>query len=130
MPNEKKESAVAFLQAAVPYYLSLGITASPPEVNGSYYKACASCDACQALGLKHIRTRPTRPCSMERQSLSPRPASESDYANAYPSSEYRDAELLRWLHRYNLHRTHGSLQYQRHISRLNLPENNLLRLNS
>ncbi|HYI40769.1 MAG TPA: integrase core domain-containing protein, partial [Allosphingosinicella sp.] len=47
-----------------------------------------------------------------------------------PTSEHRKAELPRWLHQYNWHRPHGSLQAQTPISRLGLNRNNLLRLHS
>ncbi|HWT11241.1 MAG TPA: integrase core domain-containing protein, partial [Allosphingosinicella sp.] len=47
-----------------------------------------------------------------------------------PTSDDRAAELPAWLHQYNWHRPHGSLQYQPPINRLGLTENNLLRLHS
>jgi transposase InsO family protein len=52
------------------------------------------------------------------------------YARAYQNSDQRSAELLNWLHRYNWHRPHGSLQANTPISRLGLSEDNLLRLHS
>ncbi|HUN96988.1 MAG TPA: IS481 family transposase, partial [Bradyrhizobium sp.] len=45
-------------------------------------------------------------------------------------SDQRSAELLPWLHRYNWHRPHGSLDALPPVSRLGLTENNLLRLHS
>ena len=62
MPDEKKESATAFLKAALDYYKSLGVSVSRVMTdNGSCYKAFAFRDACRTLGLKHIRTRPYTP---------------------------------------------------------------------
>src|SRR5262245_19744588 len=62
LPNERKESAVAFLKAALAYYASLGVTISRVMTdNGSCYKSRAFRAACQALGLKHIRTKPYTP---------------------------------------------------------------------
>src|SRR3984957_16573034 len=59
MPNERKRSATAFLKAALAFYQSLGIAVVRVMIdNGSCYKAFAFRDACRALGLKHIRTRP------------------------------------------------------------------------
>ena len=52
------------------------------------------------------------------------------YAQAYPHSRRRTAELPRWLHRYNWHRPHGSLNAKPPISHLALSEDNLLRLHS
>src|SRR4030095_4089220 len=50
------------------------------------------------------------------------------YAQAYNTSRERAAELPTWLHRYNWHRPHGSLDSKPPISRLGLAGNNLLRL--
>jgi transposase InsO family protein len=52
------------------------------------------------------------------------------YAEAYNSSAERTAELPRWLHRYNWHRPHASIGAKPPISRLDLAEDNLLRLHS
>ena len=62
LPDERKESAVAFLRAAIAYYASLGITVSRVMTdNGSCYRSRAFARACRELGLKHIRTRPYTP---------------------------------------------------------------------
>ncbi len=49
---------------------------------------------------------------------------------AYQNSDQRTAELSNWLHRYNWHRPHGSLKANTPMSRLGVPEDNLLRLHS
>jgi transposase InsO family protein len=62
LPDEKKESAIAFLAAAVAYYASLGIVVERVMTdNGSCYRSKAFARACRKLGLKHIRTRPYTP---------------------------------------------------------------------
>jgi transposase InsO family protein len=110
MKDERKESAVAFLEAAVAYYLSLGIKVERVMTdNGSCYLSKAFRQACQSLGVKHIRT-------------------EWAYAQAYDSSAERTAELPRWLHRYNWHRPHASIGAKPPLSRIDLTEDNLLRL--
>ena len=59
MPDEKAESAVPFLKAAVAYSKSLGVSVTRVMTdNGSCYKAFAFRDACRDLGIKHIRTKP------------------------------------------------------------------------
>src|SRR6266550_751694 len=130
MPDEKKQSAVAFLQAAVGYYQSLGIkVARVMTDNGSCYKAFDFRDACRDLGLKHIRTRPYTPKTNGKAERFIQSAlREWAYAQAYAHSDHRTAELQRWLHRYNWHRPHGSLKAMTPISRLALTEDNLLRL--
>jgi transposase InsO family protein len=132
LPDEKKESAVAFLRAAVAYYLSLGVTVARVMTdNGSCYRSKAFRDACRALGLRHIRTRPYTPKTNGKAERFIQTAlREWAYAQAYPSSERRAQELPVWLHRYNWHRPHGSLKSKPPISRLALDQDNLLRLHS
>jgi transposase InsO family protein len=84
---------------------------------------------CLGLGLKHIRTRPYTPkTNGKAEPFIQTALREWAYAEAYPTSQYRTAELPRWLHRDNWHRPHGSLEAQTPISRLGLSEDNLLRL--
>ena len=62
LPDEKKESATAFLKAALAYYQSLGVTVARVMTdNGACYRAFDFRDACRDLGLKHIRTKPYTP---------------------------------------------------------------------
>jgi transposase InsO family protein len=132
LANEKKESAVAFLKAAVAYYQSLGITVARVMTdNGSCYRSKAFRDACRDLGLRHIRTRPYTPKTNGKAERFIQTAlREWAYAQAYPNSDRRAAELPIWLHRYNWHRPHGSLKSKPPISRLALSEDYLLRLHS
>jgi transposase InsO family protein len=132
LPDEKKESAVAFLNAAIAYYAGLGITVTRVMTdNGSCYKSNAFRSACKALGLKHIRTRPYTPkTNGKAERFIQTSLREWAYAKAYPTSDHRKAELPRWLHQYNWHRPHGSLQSKPPISRLGWDMNNLLRLHS
>jgi transposase InsO family protein len=130
LPDEKKESAVAFLEAAIAYYAGLGVTVTRVMTdNGSCYRSRAFRQACKTLGLRHIRTRPYTPrTNGKAERFIQTSLREWAYAKAYPTSEHRKAELPRWLHQYNWHRPHGSLQSQTPISRLGLDVNNLLRL--
>jgi transposase InsO family protein len=132
MPDEKKESATAFLKAALAYYQSLGVTVARVMTdNGGCYKAFDFRDACRDLGLKHIRTRPYTPKTNGKAERFIQSAlREWAYAQPYTHSDRRTAELPRWLHRYNWHRPHGSLDAKPPISRLGLSEDNLLRLHS
>jgi transposase InsO family protein len=132
MPDEKKESASAFLKAAVAYYRGLGVTVARVMTdNGSCYKSFDFRDTCRALGLRHIRTKPYTPQTNGKAERFIQTAlREWAYAQAYPNSDRRAAELPFWLHRYNWHRPHGSLNAMTPISRLGLTENNLLRLHN
>ncbi len=103
MPDEKKESAIAFLKAALAYYQSLGVTVTRVMTdNGSCYKAFDFRDACRDLGLKHIRIRPYTPKTNGKAERFIQSAlREWAYAQPYTHSNRRTAELPRWLHRYN-----------------------------
>ena len=102
-PDEKKESAVAI---SVAYYASLGVIVTRVMTdNGSCYKAFDFRDACQELGLKHIRTKPYTPKTNGKAERFIQTAlREWAYAQSYPTSDIRAAELPTWLHRYNWHR--------------------------
>jgi len=128
LPDEKKESAVAFLRAALAYYASLGVTVTSVMTdNGACYKSFAFRDLCRELGLKHIRTKPYTPkTNGKAERFVQTSLREWAYAQAYPSSEHRAAELPVWLHRYNWHRPHGGIKLQTPVSRLGLTEDNLL----
>jgi transposase InsO family protein len=132
MKNEKKGSAVAFLEAAVAYYANLGVTVLRVMTdNGSCYRSRAFAKACKQLGLKHIRTRPYTPkTNGKAERFIQTSLREWAYARAYHHSSERTAELPRWLHRYNWHRPHGSIGSIPPISRLGLTGNNLLRLHT
>ena len=132
LPDEKKESAVAFLIAAVAYYESLGVTVARVMTdNGSCYRSKAFRKACADLKLTQIRTRPYTPKTNGKAERFIQTAlREWAYAQAYPTSVDRAAQLPAWLHRYNWHRPHGGIKSQTPISRLGLTGNNLLRLHT
>jgi transposase InsO family protein len=132
LPDERKASATAFLRAAVAWYHSLGVeVARVMTDNGSCYRSKAFRDACRDLGIRHLRTRPYTPKTNGKAERFIQTAlREWAYAQAYPNSDRRAAELPVWLHRYNWHRPHRSLQSRPPISRLGLSEDNLLRLHS
>ena len=96
LPDESKESAVAFLKAAVAYYASLGVAiARVMTDNGSCYRSKAFARACRELGLKHIRTKPYTPKTNGKAERFIQTAlREWAYAIAYPTSDQR-AEAAR-----------------------------------
>jgi len=132
LPDEKKESAVAFLKAALDYYATLGITVARVMTdNGGCYKSLAFRDLCRERGLRHIRTKPYTPKTNGKAERFIQTAlREWAYAQAYPTSHQRAEELPVWLHRYNWHRPHGALQSRPPISRLGLAEDNLSKFHS
>jgi transposase InsO family protein len=132
LADQRKESAVAFLQAAVAHYAKLGIRIERVMTdNGSCYCSKMFRAACKRLGLRQIFTRPYTPKTNGKAERFIQTAlREWAYAQAYQNSAERTAELTNWLHRYNWHRPHGSLKANTPISRLGFTENNLLRFHS
>src|ERR1700746_1759366 len=132
MANQRKESAVAFLEAAVAYYANLGIRIERVMTdNGSCYRSKRFRAICRRPGIRQIFTKPYTPRTNGKAERFIQTAlREWAYACAYQNSDQRSAELPHWLHRYNWHRPHGSLKASTPISRLGLSEDNLLRLHS
>ena len=129
MSSERKRSAIAFLREAIAYYDSLGVKVERVMTdNGSCYKSFAFRSACKRLGLKHVRTKPYTPkTNGKAERFIQTTLREWAYAQAYPNSHERKAELPTWLHRYNWHRPHAGIDDKTPISRLGLTENNVLR---
>jgi transposase InsO family protein len=124
-PDEKKESAVAFLQAAVQHYQQLGVRVQRVMTdNGPCYKSAAFRKACLKLGLRHLRTQPYTPkTNGKAERFIQSSLREWAYAQPYTHSAQRSAALHRWIHRYNWHRPHRSLNRLPPITRLNLQDN-------
>ena len=62
LADQRKESAIAFLEAAIAYYAKLGIRVERVMTdNGSCYRSKTFREACQRLGLRQIFTRPYTP---------------------------------------------------------------------
>jgi transposase InsO family protein len=132
MNDERKTSAIAFLEAAVAYYASLGVKVERVMTdNGSCYLSRAFDETCRMLGIRHIRTKPYTPkTNGKAERFIQTSLREWAYARAYDTSNQRAAELPRWLHSYNWHRPHGSIGSKPPISRIGLTGNNLLRLHT
>lgn len=129
LPDQTAKTAIAFMEAALAYYASLGVKVSRVmSDNGPCYYAKTFASACARLKLKHIRTKPYTPKTNGKAERFIKTAiNEWAYARAYSSSDQRAAELPRWVHDYNWHRPHGGIKSQTPISRLNLDADNLLR---
>jgi transposase InsO family protein len=130
MPDEKKESAVAALKAAIAWYAQLGITVERVMTdNGSCYRSKAFKKTCQALGLRHIFTKPYTPrTNGKAERFIQSSLREWAYARAYQNSGQRARELPHWLHHYNWHRPHAGIKGNPPVSRAGLDVNNLVRL--
>ncbi|WP_297527482.1 IS481 family transposase [Thiohalobacter sp.] len=119
-PDETARSACRALLRAVRHYAGLGIRFRQVLTdNGSAYRSRAFRRLCRRLGLLHRRTRPYTPRTNGKAERFIQTAlREWAYARAYDTSEQRASHLPRWLHQYNWHRPHASLDYHPPISRL------------
>jgi transposase InsO family protein len=129
LPNERAETAAAFLRRAVAWFAERGVRVERVMTdNGSPYRSAVHALACRELGIRHLRTRPYRPQTngkAERfiQTL----LREWAYGRLYGSSAERASQLAGWLNRYNYRRKHGSLGHRPPAARLSeLLGNNLL----
>lgn len=131
-PDESGRSACAFLLQALRYYKSLGITVRRVMTdNGSCYKSKRFRRLCRRLRIRHLRTKPYTPRTNGKAERFIQTAlREWAYARSYENSEQRAQHLPRWLHEYNWHRPHASLNYQTPISTLGIAVNNLVGLHS
>jgi len=128
LPDQKARSAVAFLQAAVDYFARLGISVARVLTdNGPCYRSGRFRRFCQHSGMALRFTRPYTPRTNGKAERFIQTAlREWAYGRAYLNSQLRAEELPRWLHQYNWHRPHASLNHAPPISRSGLDRNNLL----
>jgi len=131
-PNERKPSAIQFLQNTVSYYRSLGVRVQRVLTdNGSAFRSQAFREACAALNLKHRFTRAYRPQTNGKAERFIQSAlREWAYGIPYNHSSERQEMLERWRHHYNWHRPHQGINGMAPISRLAKSRNNLLTLHS
>jgi transposase InsO family protein len=132
MPDEGQHSAVAFLQAALAYFHSLGIkTKSLMSDNGVCYRSKLMARTCHELRLRHLFTRPYTPrTNGKAERFIQTSLREWAYARTYRHSRLRAASLPDFLHHYNWHRPHSALNHLPPISKLKTSRNNVLRLHS
>ena len=132
LPDQTARSAILFLHAALAFFAKHGIQVQRIySDNGSCYRSRAMRAAAAMLGLKHRFTRPYTPkTNGKAERFIQTSLREWAYAHAYAHSDQRAARLHPFLHNYNFHRPHHSLNLRSPISRLRLPLNNLLSLHS
>src|SRR5215469_3724463 len=74
MPDQRKESAVAFLEATIAYFARLGVRVERVMTdNGSCYRSKKFRAACQSLSLRQIFIKPYTPKTNAKPSASSKP---------------------------------------------------------
>jgi transposase InsO family protein len=128
--DERKHSAVAFLQNAVAHYAALGVRIERLLTdNGPAYRSRLFAKTCQALGIKHSFTRPYRPqTNGKAERFIQTCLREWAYVRSYDNSAQRTAVLPAFLNFYNAARPHSALGFKPPASRLG--GNNLLQVNT
>jgi transposase InsO family protein len=131
LPDEQGGTAAGFLQRTVHALRRLGVrVAAVMTDNGSCYRSRRFASRCRRLGLRHLFTRPYTPRTNGKAERFIKTALlEWAYARLYSHSAERRAALPQWLHHYNWHRPHGSLQGRPPITRV-LSADNLMRVHS
>jgi transposase InsO family protein len=125
--NERSPTAAAFLRRLVAWYSSHGVKVSGIMTdNGSCYRSHHFAFACSRLGLRHLRTRPYRPCTNGKAERFIQTLLRGwAYHRPYPTSAHRTQRLPKFLSYYNHRRPHAALNRQSPASRLReqRPEN-------
>ena len=120
MPDEKKESAVRFLQDALAWFEAHGVGVERVMTdNGSAFKSKLFAAALQSRGLKHKRTRPYTPrTNGKAERFIQTSLREWAYATPFHTSAERARAMPAWLCHYNSLRPHSALGGKPPISRL------------
>ena len=120
LPDERKDSAVGFLERALGWFAGHGVTVERVMTdNGSAYRSEAFRAAVATAGLKHKRTRPYTPrTNGKAERFIQTSLREWAYARPYASSQERSTALMPWLDHYNTERPHTALDHNPPAARL------------
>jgi transposase InsO family protein len=132
LPDQTHHSAIRFFLMARAYYARFGFSIRRILTdNGPCYKHWLFRKLLHQQHLKHRFTRPYTPRTNGKAERFIQTAlREWAYARSYQNSLERETQLDPWLHDYNFHRPHASLNLLSPVSRSGLNRNNLLSLHS
>jgi transposase InsO family protein len=121
LPDERGETATAFLHRAVRWFRRRGVTTQAVITdNGSCYISHVFNDALH--GVRHIYTKPYRPqTNGKAERFIQTMLREWAYARPYRTSNQRTKALPKWLREYNEQRPHGALGYRAPMTRIRRP---------
>ena len=121
LPDERKESACAFLSRALAFFQAHGVTVERVMTdNGSAYRSHLFKSHLASAGLRHIRTRPYTPrTNGKAERFIQTSLREWAYLRAYQTSAERTQAMNPWINAYNHSRPHSALGAKPPVSRLN-----------
>lgn len=121
LPDEKKESACAFLDRAVAFFNAHGARVQRVMTdNGSAYRSHAFRKRLAEAAIRHIRTRPYTPrTNGKAERFIQTSLREWAYASPFASSAQRAHAMTPWIDAYNTLRPHSALAHQTPWTRLN-----------
>ena len=121
LPDERQDTAAAFLARAGAWFGALGIAVVERVMtdNGGCYRSHVFARAVQALGARHLRTRPYTPrTNGKAERVIQTLLREWAYVRPYRSSLARSLALRPYLTYYNTQRPHTALHFHPPLSRL------------
>jgi len=120
LPDERKQSAVAFTARAIDWFARHGVKVERiMSDNGAAYKSFAFRDLLAEHGIKHKRTRPYTPrTNGKAERFIQTSIREWAYARPFRSSSERAAAMQPWITDYNASRPHSALGGKPPLSRL------------
>jgi transposase InsO family protein len=121
LPDETKQSAIAFLNGALAFFSRHGVAVERVmSDNGSAYKSHAFRDVLKEAGLRHVRTRPYTPrTNGKAERFIQTSLREWIYAKPYQSSAERAKAMIPWIDAYNTKRAHSAINRETPWQRLN-----------
>jgi len=130
LPDQKHGSAIRFFLMARAHYARFGFSIRRVLTdNGACYRDGLFRSTLYRQHVKHRFTRPYTPRTNGKAERFIQTAlREWAYARSYQNSLEREQQLDLWLHDYNFHRPHASLNLNSPASRSGLNRNNLLSL--
>jgi transposase InsO family protein len=132
LPDQSHQSAIRFFLMARGHYARFGISIRRVLTdNGSCYQHWRFRKLLHQQHVKHRFTRPYTPRTNGKAERFIQTAlREWAYARTYQNSLERHCQLDPWIHDYNFHRPHVSLNLHTPVSRSGLSRNNFLSLHS
>ena len=120
LPDERKETATAFLSRALDWFARHGVTVERVMTdNGSAYRSHDFRRVIDQAGLRHIRTRPYTPrTNGKAERFIQSSLREWAYAQPFDSSAARGDAMRTWIDAYNHTRPHSALGGKPPITRI------------